>query len=177
MYYNDNSSGSLDAKYYFTHKSGRKVIAQTSSEFYVLQGHGSKDSKVPEYIKNFEADPWGGRTHYRLGFKGFPKFPSTEQYKAEEAINKFWDACRGYEKLFNSGGDPRNSRLSTGYWGSGILKFLACVGNHAIMIGDKELYDSTRRLMPLGNILALPAPQSGDDYKEPSDSDKWHETV
>lgn len=142
----------LDAMYAFTHQSGRQYIAQSWAEFTVLQMR-QPDRKVPDMVNKFIHPKWSGPTYHRHGYAEFPRFPSREQREAEDRINKVWDACKGFEKLFQT---PGFSRLSTGYYSSGIHKFLACIGNHAIMMGDAVLYHKSQAMMPTGNILCLP---------------------
>lgn len=151
---------SLAFHYYFTHKSGRKIIAQTSAEFFFMQGHGN-GNKVPKHLVGadgkFEADPWRGRNHVRVGYKEWRNNPSTEQYQAEKSVEIFWRRCVGYEKLFtNHSGTPRDSRLSFGYYGCPLRHFLRNMANHAIMMGDREAYDKAISLHPQGNMLCLP---------------------
>lgn len=150
---------SLAFHYYFTHKSGRKMIAQTSSEFYHMQGYKSTDSKIPAYMKSdkgeFERDYWGSQ-QVRLGYKEWRGFPSKEQHDAEEKMNKIWELCKGHEKLFNSASNPKMSRLHTGYYGCGMRRFVAELENHAIMMGDEELYKKTKDGVLRGNMLCLP---------------------
>lgn len=149
---------SLASKYYFTHKSGRKIIAQSSNEFYALQmGKSEYMRDVPEYVKSFEPN-WGGRSPIRTGYKEWRNNPGKEQADNERRSEAFWKKCVGYERLGNNySKTPRDSRLSFGYYGCPLLNFLRDMANHSVMMGDKEGYDKAYSLMPRGNQLALPA--------------------
>lgn len=147
----------LSSKYYFTHKSGVKIIAQTITEFFHMQGFKSKD--VPEYMKNakgeFDKYPWGGQ-QVRLGYKEWRNNPGKEQYEAELRSDNFWKKCIGYERLGNNTSKTcRDSRLTFGYFGCPLRSFLRNMANHAVMMGDKEAYDKAHSLQPRGNQLLL----------------------
>jgi len=144
----------LAFKYQFTHKSGRKYIAQSNAEFYALQMNRLNDPTLPEVVKNFQYAPWTYTSYNRLGYREFPKTPSKEQNEADERINKFWNAAAPARKL------PERCYMYTGYFGSGVLTFLAGQANHAIMMGDEEGYYKARSLFPGSrNMLALPSPK------------------
>ena len=72
--------------YQFTHKSGRKIIAQTNSEFYHMQGH--KSDKVPAYLKTgkegqFEREYWSSQ-QVRLGYKEWRGWANKEQHESNK---------------------------------------------------------------------------------------------
>lgn len=158
-------SDSLAFTYTFTHKSGRKIIAQTSTEFYHMQGHPSKN--VPEYLKNkdgkFENNIWSSN-YNRLGFNPWRGNAGTLQYQSEEKLNKIWNACKGYERLFNSFNDKHHSRLHTGYFGCPLRRFIAELSNISIMLGDKDLYNKSHKdlLTFNNNMLLLPPPSNNN---------------
>lgn len=159
-------NNSLAYMYYFTHKSGRKVIAQSDAEFFHMQG-GKWGDKVPAYLRTgskgeFEKKSWGSQ-QIRLGFQEWrPKGnANANQHAFEQKLNKFWEAAVGYEKLFPTDltSRLRHSRLETGYWGCSMRRFLSEVMNHANMQGDRTTYDKAQEAQRWysRNQLCLPA--------------------
>lgn len=161
-------NNSLAYMYHFTHKSGRKIIAQSDTEFFHMQmGKWGNNDKIPAYLRTgkdgkFEKDFWGGQ-QIRLGFQEWRAKgnANSEQYAFENKLNKFWEAAVGYEKLFPTDltSKHRHSKLHTGYWGCSMKRFLAEVANHANMQGNLELYNKAQKALEWfrGNQLCLPA--------------------
>lgn len=160
-------NNSLAYMYYFTHKSGRKVIAQSDAEFFHMQGHTRTSTKIPEYLRTgskgeFEKKSWASQ-QIRLGFVAWrPKGNAgPKQYEFESKLNKFWSAAVGYEKLFPTDLTSRHrfSKLQTGYWGCSMRRFLSEVMNHANMQGDASTYYKAQAAQELfsRNQLCLPA--------------------
>lgn len=147
----------LGAHYHFTHKSGRKVIAQTSTEFHSLQmgkewsKKNKTEDKLPVYLREFEK-AWGGGEE-RLGYKEWRNWVP-EFTKVEDKLNKFWAGAKGFEKLFKSE-DGKYSRLTSGWYGCPLKRFLAEIQNQAIMEGNMEQWQRAYSLMPSGNQLLL----------------------
>lgn len=142
-----NMENSLAFKYQFEHKSGRKIIAQSDAEFYHMQGH-TRDKDIPLYLKTgkkgeFEDNSWRHGSYSNISFKSWAGFANSKQYAAEEKLNKFWNNAIGYEKLFPTDltSKFKNTKLSIGYFGCPLKRFLAEIKNQANMEGNKELYD------------------------------------
>ena len=134
---------SLAYKYFFIHKSGRKIIAQSSAEFYTLQGFES--SSAPDWIRK-AAKELRHNTHYRSAYKEYHNYLKDFR-KVEDALNKFWDGARGMEKFYS---------ITSGHVGCPLRRFLYEMMNQAMVEGDRAKYDKARNMWPKHQLL-LPA--------------------